>query len=259
MPDRGDNAPRCSWRNLPPPLICSIIPSTGSLATHRLKRNQQVKTLTHMVGRALTLAFTVSGLVLAQQSTPNPPTDQSTATSGPQSPQWRGLSVKEKLRYDARHLFEIDNLVYAGIGAGFDQLRDRPSEWGEGASGFGERYASHVGQYVIQRSIMFPVQAIDHEDTRYFRSKRASIGGRVGDAFLHTIWRHDDSGGMMPAYSEFIGDYGAAALSRMWWPQRFHTGSAIFIAGSDTVLVDAGINVLHEFTPDLRRWLHLRH
>ena len=38
--------------------------------------------------------------------------------------------------------------------------------------------------------------------------------GRIGDAFLHTIWRHDDSGGMMPAYSEFLGDYGAAAVSR---------------------------------------------
>ena len=76
------------------------------------------------------------------------------------------------------------------------------------------------------------------------------------DAFLHTIWRHDDSGGMMPAYSEFLGDYGAAAVSRMWWPQRFHNGHAIFFAGSDTILIDAGINVMHEFAPDMKRWLH---
>ncbi|MGA3186622.1 MAG: hypothetical protein ABSF22_05870 [Bryobacteraceae bacterium] len=167
--------------------------------------------------------------------------------------------MEDKLRYDARHLFDIDNLIYAGIGAGFDQLRDRPGEWGEGGDAFAERYASHVGQYLIQRSIMFPVQAIDHEDTRFFRSKRTSFGGRVGDAFLHTVWRHNDSGGMMPAYSEFLGDYGAAAISRTWWPDRFHTGSAIFVAGSDTVLVDAGINVLHEFAPDIKRWLHLSH
>ena len=122
-----------------------------------------------------------------------------------------------------------------------------------------ERYASHLGYYLIQRSIMFPVQAIDHEDTRYFRSKRTSFQGRIGDAFLHTIWRHNDSGGMMPAYSEFLGDYGAAALSRMWWPAHYHTASSILIAGSDTILVDAGINVLHEFAPDIKRWLHLRH
>jgi hypothetical protein len=212
-----------------------------------------------MTFRALLLAVSVSGFMLAQQPSPDTSTSQPAETSGPKSPEWRGLSVKEKLEYDGRHLFDWDNLVYAGIGAGFDQLRDRPSEWGQGWGAFGERYASHIGYYLIQRSIMFPVQAIDHEDTRYFRSKRTSLQGRIGDAFLQTIWRHNDSGGMMPAYSEFLGDYGAAALSRMWWPAHYHTGSSIFIAGSDTILVDAGINVLHEFAPDIKRWLHLRH
>ena len=64
---------------------------------------------------------------------------------------------------------------------------------------------------------------------------------------------------MMPAYSEFLGDYSAAAVSRMWWPSQYHTGLAIFIAGSDTILVDAGINVFREFKPDIKRWLHLGH
>ena len=71
--------------------------------------------------------------------------------------------------------------------------------------------------------------------------------------------KRDDAGEMMPAYSEFLGDYGAAAVSRMWWPRQYHTGSAIFVAGSDTVLIDAGINVFHEFRPDIRRWLHFGH
>jgi hypothetical protein len=222
-----------------------------------------------MINRMIVMVLTVSGLALAQQPAAQEPApdkpadttspDASKPTSGPRSAQWKGLSVKEKLRYDWAHLFEVDNLIFAGIGAAFDQLRDRPGEWGEGWNAFGERYASHVGQYIIQRSIMFPVQAIDHEDTRYFRSTRRSFKGRLGDAFLHTIWRHNDSGGMMPAYSEFLGDYGAAAVSRLWWPQRFHNGTAIFVAGSDTILVDAGINVFHEFTPDIKRWLHLAH
>src|SRR5579863_7204218 len=210
-----------------------------------------------MIDRIVMVALAASGLLVsqttAQQPAPDNPPD---ATSGPQSTQWKGLTVKEKLRYDWRHLFDVDNMVFAGIGAAFDQLRERPAEWEEGWGAFGERYASHIGQYMVQRSIMFPVQAIDHEDTRYFRSRRTSFQGRLGDAFLHTIWRHSDSGGMMPAYSEFLGDYGAAAVSRMWWPTRFHNGHAIFFAGSDTILIDAGINVLHEFAPDMKRWLH---
>ena len=211
-----------------------------------------------MPGRVLLLALTLSGAVLGQQSgsqdRPEPP--GATATRGPQSPQWRSLSVEDKLRYDARHLVEFDNFVYAGIGAALDQARSRPPEWGQGGGAFAERYGSHVAQYLVQRSIMFPVQAMDGEDTRFFRSKRTSYRGRIADAFLHTIWRHDNSGGMMPAYSEFLGDYGAAAVSRMWWPQRFHNRRAILIAGTDTILIDAGINLLHEFAPDMKRWLH---
>ena len=151
-----------------------------------------------MLDRAFLLAVILSGAVLAQQPGPDPSGTSSVAPQGPQSSQWRSLSVEEKLRYDARHLVEFDNFVYAGIGAAFDQARNRPPEWGQGWGAFSERYASHIGQYLVQRSIMFPVQAMDGEDTRFFRSKRTSYQGRIADAFLHTIWCHDDNGGMMP-------------------------------------------------------------
>lgn len=212
------------------------------------------------------LTMAAAGVIFAQDATaPVAPPERagdpgqpiSNPKKGPNSAQWKGLTVKEKLAYDWRHLFDADNVVFAAIGAGFDQARDRPSQWGEGWGPYAGRFGSHIGYYVVQRSVFFPVQAIDHEDTRYFRSERSSIKGRLGDAFLHTIWRHNDSGGMMPAYSEFLGDYAAAAVSRQWWPKQYHNGEAIFVAGSDTILVDAGINVFHEFAPDLKRWLHL--
>ena len=221
-----------------------------------------------MIYRLAIVSVTAAGILLAQQ--PPAPSDSTsdaahssslpyTKKAGPQSAQWKGLTVKEKLKYDWIHLFDVENVAFAGVGASFDQLRDHPSQWGEGGGAFAQRWGSHLGQYAIQRSIMFPVQAIDKEDTRYFPSTRTSIKGRIGDALFHTIWRHDDTGGMMPAYSEFLGDYGAAAVSRIWWPQQYHRGSAIFIAGSDTLLVDAGINVFHEFKPDIKRWLHMSH
>ncbi len=98
------------------------------------------------------------------------------------------MSVEEKLRYDGHHFFDIENIIFAGMGAALDQARNHPTEWGQGWGSYGQRYASHLGQYAIQRSIMFTVQAIDGEDTRYFASKRTSFQGRVGDAILHTVW-----------------------------------------------------------------------
>jgi hypothetical protein len=218
-----------------------------------------------MAVRLLVWTLALSSLALAQEPAPSAPPAGSSASPasssaipGPSSPQWRALSVEEKLRYDGRHLVDVENVIFAGIGAAFDQWRERPGQWGEGFGAFGDRYASHLGQYLVQRSIMFPVQAIDHEDPRYFRSRSTTYRGRLLDALLHTVWRHNDRGGMMPAFGEFLGDYGAAAVSRMWWPRQYHTGSAIFIAGSDTMLVDAGINIFHEFTPDVKRWLRFK-
>jgi hypothetical protein len=206
-----------------------------------------------MVQRAWLLVLAASGIVLAQQ----PPRQPGQLASDQKQEQWEAMTVKEKLHYDARHLFDIDNIAFAGIGAAFDQARDRPGQWGQGWGAYSERYASHLGQYFVQRGIMSPVRAIDHEDTRYFRSRHTNLGARAGDAFLHTVWRHSDDGGMMPAYSEFFGDYGAAAISRLWWPAQYHKGSSIFIAGSDTILIDGAINLYHEFTPDIKRWLHI--
>jgi hypothetical protein len=167
------------------------------------------------------------------------------------------MTVKEKLDYDARHVLDPENLLYGGLGAAIDQWRDRPSQWGQGWEAYGDRYASHFTQYLTQRAIMFPVQAIDHENPQYIRSEHRNYGARIGDAFLHTIWRRDDFGRMRPAYGEIFGDYGAAAVSRFWWPDQYHTASAVLIAGSDTVLIDGAINALHEFTPDLKRWFHV--
>ena len=43
----------------------------------------------------------------------------------------------------------------------------------------------------------------------------------------------------------------------MWWPDKYHTGSADFIAGSDTIMIDGGINLFNEFKPDIKRGLDL--
>src|SRR5579862_3362599 len=119
-----------------------------------------------MILRIGLLILAATGLALAQDA-PAPDTPASTpadtpvrggpepshATTGPKSPEWASLTVGEKLRYDWAHMFGVENMIFAGIGASFDQARNRPSEWGQGWEPFAERYASHVGYYIVQRSI----------------------------------------------------------------------------------------------------------
>ena len=42
-----------------------------------------------------------------------------------------------------------------GFSAGIDQWNDKPEEWGQGASGYGKRFANIEGQYAIQRTVTF--------------------------------------------------------------------------------------------------------
>ena len=150
-------------------------------------------------------------------------------------------------------------MLYAGIGTGLDQWRGHPAEWGQGWDSLGVRFTSHIGQHLAERSIMFPLQAIDHEDPRYFYSTKPTYKGRLMDALLHTVRRRNDSGGMMPAYSEFVGEFGGVAISRLWWPEEYRTAHSILVSGANAILIDASLNVLREFTPDLKRLIFRKH
>jgi hypothetical protein len=57
----------------------------------------------------------------------------------------------------------------------------------------------------------------------------------------------------MPAYSRLVGAYGSAYISRQWYPPEYHTAAAGFYAGSTSLGVDIGLNVLREFLPDIKK------
>lgn len=162
------------------------------------------------------------------------------------------LSLGEKYKLAIHR--SVDPLEFARIalGASLDQYRNYPEEWGQGWDAFGVRMASGFGQHLIKEQIQFGVWAIDHEDPRHARSGLHGVWPRTRYAVIHTFVAKRDGGGSMPAYSRFIGDYGAGFISREWFPTRFHNFQQGFDAGSISLGVDVGMNVLREFTP---HWL----
>ena len=135
------------------------------------------------------------------------------------------------------------------LGAGWDQLRNYPDEWGQGWDAFGVRMASGFGQHWAKEEIEFGVWAVDHEDPRHRRSGLHGVWPRTRWAVIHTLVARRDDGSSIPAYSRFIGDYGAGFISREWFPTRFHNFQAGFDAGSASLGLDIGMNVLREFAP----------
>jgi len=159
------------------------------------------------------------------------------------------LSLREKYQLALQRTFDPVEIFRMGLSAGLDQERNYPSEWGQGWDAFGVRMASHFGQHLIREQLEAGVWAIDHEDPRHRRSGLTGVWPRARYAIVHTFVARNDSGGSMPAYSRFIGDYGAGFISREWYPDRFHTVGQGLEAGTISLGLDVGMNILREFWP----------
>jgi hypothetical protein len=175
-------------------------------------------------------------------------TDSPTITTSP-SIDSQPLTIGEKYQIALQRTFDPAEIMRLTLSAGLDQWRNYPSEWGQGWDAFGVRVASALGQQLVRQQLRFAVGAIDHEDPRHERSGLTGVWPRTRFAIVHTFISRSDSGKNMPAYSRFIGDYGAGFISREWYPDRFHTVGQGLEAGTISLGTDVGMNILREFWP----------
>lgn len=163
------------------------------------------------------------------------------------------LTFDERMKNYERSFTKPENLIGPLLGAGIGQLRNTPSEWGQGMSGFGQRLGSGYGRSVISRTIALGVASVDHEDSRFEPSTERGIWRRTGHAIVGTFVSRTPSGGRMPAYSRFAGTYGAAFIANAWEPPSQNSVSHALGRGSTALLSSVGWHVLEEFWPDIRR------
>ena len=170
------------------------------------------------------------------------------------------MTVGEKYRFQVKRTVDPISLMRMSFGVAIDQWRVHPDEWGSGWTPLGERAASHFGQRLIKHQAMFAVQALDHEDPHHFSSRRRAYKARVWDAVKYTFVSRRDNGSVGPAYAEFVGVFAAGGISRLWFPDRYHTVGWALEAGSTSLAIDVGMNELREFWPDIKtRVFHLKH
>ncbi len=158
---------------------------------------------------------------------------------------------KERLHYYFKHMFSFESVVRSAAGSGINQALDIPHEWGQGAEGYGRRFASSYGNHIVQATVMYGTSAVLHEDNRYFRSGLTGTGPRLKYALRSSFMARHDDGSMHFSISR-IGSYAAAAaISRAWQPPStigpLHAVDSYAIA----VGVEVGFNVAREFVPFL--------
>ena len=166
------------------------------------------------------------------------------------------LTFGDRLKLYGESFVSPESIVGPLMGSGIAQAEGVPHEWGSGVAGYGRRFASSYGRSVIGRTLAFGVSAADGEDTRYHPSTQTGGWRRTRHAILATFLSTKANGGTMPAYSRFVGAYGAGFIANEWEPPSQDGVSHALARGSFSIASSVGFHILQEFLPDIRGVLH---
>ena len=208
----------------------------------------------------LGLAFAVPVLLIAQTPVstsqgsslaPANSTTEPAETSNSQPSAYPPLTAEQKAARRIRRLVEPVSLVSSAFGAGIDQWRNVPREWGQGVEGYARRFGSAEGYNASDAVIGLGFDVAFHLDPRYHRKPDARIGGRVWNAVSQTFLAYKDSGGRTINVSEIGGNFGAGFVANTWEPRGYNSTGDALTRGALGLTYHTAKNVVRELFPGL--------
>jgi hypothetical protein len=169
------------------------------------------------------------------------------------------MTQPERNRFYFRSMINPLSFVRCAFSAGIDQANNKPSEWEQGASGYGKRFANILGQYSIQRTVSYGLESALHEDNRYFNSGKQGFWPRTGYALSSGILARHDDGTRHVSISHLGGVAAGAFLSRTWQPRSQSSAGDAAVSFGITMTSNIGFGVMKEFLPDLVRSFRKKH
>jgi hypothetical protein len=160
------------------------------------------------------------------------------------------LTWKQKFALATRGTFDPVALIGVGFAAGIEQANNSFAGYGQGAAGYGKRFAA---KFADGRSSDYLTHAIFptllHQDPRYYYQGSGTFKSRllhaVGSAFL----TRSDSGRTEPNYSYVLGDMCSGALSNLYYPAANRGAHLVFSNAAVGLAGRVGGNILREFLP----------
>ncbi len=212
----------------------------------------------------LPITLCAAGLTLAVipgvAQTPATPKTTGTASRAliPGQPIYVPLSKEERWRRYLSSLVSPASVVQSAAGAGINQWSNTPSEWHQGAEGYGRRFANSYGIHIARESIRSGAGALLDEDTRYIASSDTRFAPRLKHAVLSTFMCRTHTGQERVAFSSIGALAGSAFLSRAWQPSSTSQPADAMSNFGVGVGVAAATNVVHEFLPRVFHFWGLR-
>jgi hypothetical protein len=166
------------------------------------------------------------------------------------------LTWKQKFSTTAEGTFDPYEFVIAGVLAGVRQAHDAYPGFGEGAEGYGKRYAAAFADQVDENMMVGAVfPSILHTDPRYYQLGHGRFIRRFGYAIKRIAVTPTDSGRNVFNVSEFAGSAIAAGISNLYYPHSDASIDSTLTDWGTGISLDAVGNELKEFWPDIHRWI----
>jgi hypothetical protein len=160
------------------------------------------------------------------------------------------LTWKQKFALATRGTFDPVALIGVGFAAGVEQANNSFAGYGQGAAGYGKRFAA---KFADGRSSDYLTHAIFptllHQDPRYYYQGTGTVKSRLLHAIGSAFMTRSDSGRTEPNYSYVLGDMCSGALSNLYYPAANRGAHLVFSNAAVGLAGRVGGNVLREFLP----------
>ena len=189
-------------------------------------------------------AFSVYSQEPNKPQSTDPPAATTTKTT---TPDFVFPTPRERFNRYVKSTVGPERLLRSAASAGISQWNDSPEEWGQGAKGYGKRFASSMAQNAIQQTVTYGLDSALKLDTGFKRSKREGFLPRLKDALAQNVTSRNKSGGRVISIPRFAGVYTGSIISHeTWYPDSYSYKDGLR-SGTTTLLTGFGINVLREF------------
>ena len=167
---------------------------------------------------------------------------------------YRPLTAEERWKYYLHNTYLSPGGYLRAAGSGLlEQWKGEPPEWEQGMRGYARRAASSWGRFTLTSTYEAAGAAALGQEVRYVSCRCSGVSRRVAYAIVAPLITRNGNGKIVPAAARMGGEFGAGYSAKLWLPQSYQSDSRI----ARSVLFQTGyqgmVNILREFTPELKR------
>jgi len=138
------------------------------------------------------------------------------------------------------------------------QVFNLPTAWQRGGGGFIRRVGSSYGGNLVQNSSHEALAAVEGTDPRYFACGCKGFIRRSSHALKMTFLTYNHSGHETLDLPQLSAAYASSMIEDTWWPHHY----SAWVQGVQSGHIEVGIlgaeHLIQEFSPELKRFLHLK-